>query len=153
MTCTRTINVRGSSHWSLLPSLFSKLPARRRGTMRVQTGAYPRRTCMRVASRTRATHLSLTRMYALTYTTVHLPLQRHAAIPCRRTLGSPGRPYVRGGDPLLLFFFLLGACGPTFPLSIGEHLVGRAAPGNRISKSRRLFEEEASESRQFPACE
>lgn len=44
MTCTDHKCTRIIPLWSLLLALFSKLPARRRGTVRIQTGAYPRRS-------------------------------------------------------------------------------------------------------------
>lgn len=100
-----------------------------------------RRTCVRVASRTRATHLSLTRTYALTYTTVHLPLQRYAAIPCRRTLGSPGRPYI---EEATLFFSSSSFLGPADPpsCSVSGNTLSSAPRRARTFKSRRLFEKE-----------
>lgn len=109
-----------------------------------------RRTCVRVASRTRATHLSLTRTYALTYTTIHLPIQRHAAILCRHTLGSPGRPYV---EEATLFFSSSSFLGPADPpsRSVSGNTLSSAPRRARTSKSRRLFEKGTSESRGFPA--
>jgi len=80
---------------------------------------------------------------------VHLPPQRHTAILCGRTLGSPGRPYI---EEVTLFFSssFTGPSSADLPshFSVGEHLVERAAPSNQISKSRRLFEEQ-TESRRF----
>lgn len=122
--CTRIIPL-----WSLLPALFSKLPARRRGTVRIQTGAYTH-----AARLTHTCDPPVLGSHVRSH--VHLPPQRHAAIPCGRTLDSPGRPYV---EEATLFFSssFTGPppAGPTFPLSIGEHLVERAASSNRISKS------------------
>ncbi|KYN37736.1 hypothetical protein ALC56_07935 [Trachymyrmex septentrionalis] len=104
-------------------------------------------------SRTHATHLSPARAYILMYTSVHLPPQRYTAIPCGRTLGSPGRrPYT---EEATLFFFSSSFAGPTpadlpFSFSIREHLVERAAPSNQVSKSR-LFQKGAPESRRSSA--
>jgi len=114
------------------PALFSKLPARRRGTVRIQTGAYPRyasnvRAC---CSRIHATHLSPTRTYIFMYTSIHLPPQRHTAIPCGRTLGSPGRPYIEEARPSSSSLL------PSLGRRLRTHL-SRSVSGNTLSSASR----------------
>ncbi|TGZ56764.1 Uncharacterized protein DBV15_02817 [Temnothorax longispinosus] len=119
---------RSSSRYGAHPDRGIPTP-RRRTCVRV----YLTHTCYPPVLRLART-LSRTRRYTCHYNDT-------PAIPCRRTLGSPGRPYVEEATLFFTSSSFSKPADPTFLLSLGEHLVERAAPSNRIFKSRRLFEE------------
>lgn len=157
MTCTRTINVRGSSHSGHYCRLFSPncplVVAVQCSSRQGHTHAAARRTFVRVPHAHARPTCPLARTYMLTYTTVHLPPQRHAAILCGRTLGSPDlRSRRRPSSSLLLLPSRARRLRTHLPAQYrGTPCRARRAKHNRISKSRCLLEKETWESRGFPA--